>query len=45
MVNEEKVKEEKIEKDIDVENKYILDIMIENILEEILIEYIYKYYN
>ena len=45
MVNEEKAKEEKTEKDIDVENKYILDTMTENTLEEILTEYIYKYYN
>ena len=30
---------------IDVENKYILDTMKENTLEEILTEYIYKYYN
>ena len=42
---EEKPKEEKTEKDIDVENKYILDTMKENTLEEILTEYIYKYYN
>ena len=42
---EEKPKEEKIEKDIDVENKYILDTMKENTLEEIFTEYIYKYYN
>ena len=38
-------KEEKTEKDIDVENKYILDTMKENTLDEILTEYIYKYYN
>ena len=43
MSNEEKAKEEKTEKDI--ENKYILDTMTENTLEEILTEYIYKYYN
>lgn len=42
---EEKPKEEKTEKDIDVENKYILDTMTENTLEEILTEYIYKHYN
>ena len=45
MTTEEKPKEEKTEKDIDVENKYILDTMKENTLEEILTEYIYKYYN
>ena len=45
MANEEKAKEEKTEKDIDIENKYILDTMTENTLEEILTEYIYKYYN
>ena len=45
MSNEEKAKEEKTEKDIDIENKYILDTMTENTLEEILTEYIYKYYN
>ena len=45
MTTEEKQKEEKTEKDIDVENKYILDTMKENTLEEILTEYIYKYYN
>ena len=45
MTTEEKPKEEKTEKDIDVENKYIFDTMRENTLEEILTEYIYKYYN
>ena len=45
MTTEKKVKEEKTEKDIDVENKYILDTMTENTLEEILTEYIYKHYN
>ena len=45
MTTEEKPKEEKTEKDIDVENKYILDTMKENTLDEILTEYIYKYYN
>ena len=45
MTNGKKVKEEKNEKDIDIKNKYILDTMKENTLEEILTEYIYKYYN
>ena len=43
ITNGKKVKEEKNEKYI--ENKYILDTMKENTLEEILTEYIYKYYN
>ncbi|QQB74931.1 hypothetical protein I6H56_05630 [Fusobacterium canifelinum] len=45
MTNEVKAKEEKTEKDIDIKNKYILDTMTENTLEEILTEYVYKYYN
>ena len=43
MVNEEKAKEEKTEKDIDVENKYILDTMTENTRGEILEKYVYEH--
>ena len=45
ITNGKKVKEEKTEKDINIENKYILDTMKENTSEEILTEYVYKYYN
>lgn len=45
MTTEKKVKEEKTEKDIDIKDKYILDTMKENTSEEILTEYVYKYYN
>ena len=45
MTTEKKVKEEKTVKDIDIKDKYILDTMKENTSEEILTEYVYKYYN
>ena len=44
MTTEKKVKEEKAEKDIDIENKYILDTMKETTVNEILDKYVYKNY-